>query len=154
MKTNLSMLKAYPIGSIYISTNSISPAFLFGGSWEELKDHATLMTDSSATLGNYSGNNTMSVEQMPNHNHDLGMFVFNGATAHRGYPRYGFGYSTDGGMMAVSDALNESATSEISYGNRATGGGSALLSIPYVSQDVEKNRLIFSGSIFLRRWSE
>lgn len=71
MKTNLSMLKAYPIGSIYISTNNISPAFLFGGSWEELKDHATLMTDSSATLGNYSGNNTMSVEQMPRHVHSL-----------------------------------------------------------------------------------
>lgn len=153
MKTNLSMLKAYPIGSIYISTNNISPAFLFGGSWEELKDHATLMTDSSATLGNYSGNNTMSVEQMPKHNHGLGMFIYNGGNTAVGKARYGFGYSTGGGMMAIRSALDESATSELSYGNRATGG-SALLSIPYVSQDVEKNRLIFSGSIFLRRWSE
>jgi len=123
MKTNLSMLKAYPIGSIYISTNSISPAFLFGGSWEELKDHAILMTDSSATLGAYSGSNTMSVEQMPKHNHDLGMFIYNGGNTAVGKARYGFGYSKVGGTLAVNDALNESATSEISYGNRATGGG-------------------------------
>ena len=27
----------YPIGSIYMSTNSTSPATLFGGTWEQIK---------------------------------------------------------------------------------------------------------------------
>ena len=38
-----SALAAYPIGSIYQSTNSTSPAALFGGSWEEIASERVLM---------------------------------------------------------------------------------------------------------------
>lgn len=30
--------KAYPVGSIYLSVNNTSPATLFGGTWEQIKD--------------------------------------------------------------------------------------------------------------------
>ena len=32
----------YPVGSIYMSVNNVSPATLFGGSWEQLKDRFLL----------------------------------------------------------------------------------------------------------------
>jgi hypothetical protein len=35
-------LSAYPIGSVYISTNSISPASLFGGDWELITSNGFL----------------------------------------------------------------------------------------------------------------
>ena len=43
-----SALAAYPVGSIYQSTNSTSPAALFGGSWEEIASERVLMGASSA----------------------------------------------------------------------------------------------------------
>lgn len=48
MKTNLSSLKSWPIGSIYISVNDTSPAFLFGGSWTALDGGKYMMVKDSA----------------------------------------------------------------------------------------------------------
>ena len=42
-----SALAAYPVGSIYQSTSSTSPAALFGGSWEEIASERVLMGASS-----------------------------------------------------------------------------------------------------------
>lgn len=36
-------LSAYPVGAIYISTSSISPASLFGGTWESIASERVLM---------------------------------------------------------------------------------------------------------------
>ena len=43
-----SALEAYPVGSIYQSTDPTSPAALFGGSWEEIASDRVLMGASSA----------------------------------------------------------------------------------------------------------
>ena len=43
-----SALAAYPVGSIYQSTDPTSPAALFGGSWEEIASDRVLMGASSA----------------------------------------------------------------------------------------------------------
>ena len=32
------LLKAHPVGSIYMSTESTSPTDLFGGTWEQITD--------------------------------------------------------------------------------------------------------------------
>ena len=42
-----SALAAYPVGSIYQSTDPTSPAALFGGSWEEIASERVLMGASS-----------------------------------------------------------------------------------------------------------
>ncbi len=42
-----SALAAYPVGSIYQSTDATSPAALFGGSWEEIASERVLMGASS-----------------------------------------------------------------------------------------------------------
>lgn len=54
----------YPIGSIYMSFNSTSPADLFGGTWEQITDRFLYCADSSGTTG---GSNT--------HQHTYGIKV-------------------------------------------------------------------------------
>lgn len=54
----------YPVGSIYMSVNNISPAILFGGSWEQLKDRFLLGAGDVYTAGNTGGdwNHTHSLD--------------------------------------------------------------------------------------------
>lgn len=72
----------YPIGSIYMSVNSTSPATLFGGTWEQISGRFLYCTNTSKTTGgaesvNYTpaGTNTgtaITVDQMPSHSHLIG----------------------------------------------------------------------------------
>ena len=61
----------YPIGSIYMSVNGISPASQFGGTWEQIKDRFILAAGNSYTAGATGGEAavTLVVNQIPNHNH-------------------------------------------------------------------------------------
>lgn len=63
--------KIYPIGSIYISVNSTSPATLFGGTWEQLKDRFLLSAGNTYTAGSTGGeaNHTLTMDEMPSHSH-------------------------------------------------------------------------------------
>lgn len=66
----------YPIGSIYLSVNSTSPATLFGGSWTQLKDRFLLgagSTYSSRATGG-AATHKLSVAEMPSHAHDTPFF--------------------------------------------------------------------------------
>ena len=65
------ILDIYPVGSIYMSVNSTSPASLFGGTWEQLKDRFLLGAGGSYTAGNTGGaaTHTLTVDEMPSHNH-------------------------------------------------------------------------------------
>ena len=49
------ILKPYPIGSIYMSMSETSPASLFGGTWEQIKDTFLLGAGDSYTLGSTGG---------------------------------------------------------------------------------------------------
>lgn len=66
----------YPIGSIYLSVNSTSPATLFGGSWTQLKDRFLLGSGSTYSSGATGGAAThkLSVAEMPSHAHDTPFF--------------------------------------------------------------------------------
>ena len=48
-------LDAYPIGSIYISRNSTSPATLFGGTWSQITDRFLLACGSTYAAGSTGG---------------------------------------------------------------------------------------------------
>ena len=54
---NYANLMAYPVGSIYISDNSTSPASLFGGTWEQLNGYY-LYFGNGYNKTNYTGKNT------------------------------------------------------------------------------------------------
>lgn len=63
----------YPVGSIYLSTNSTSPQTLFGGAWERLKGGFLYGAVDSYGIGNGTGTNTnshaLTINQMPKHKH-------------------------------------------------------------------------------------
>ena len=67
------MLTIYPVGSIYMSANSISPETLFGGTWEALKDRFLLGAGSTYTAGATGGaaTVTLTTNQIPSHSHAL-----------------------------------------------------------------------------------
>lgn len=67
------LLDIYPIGSIYISVNSTSPASLFGGTWEQLKDRFLLGAGDIYAAGSTGGEatHTLTADEMPNHSHIL-----------------------------------------------------------------------------------
>lgn len=45
----------YPIGSIYLSVNSINPTNFFGGTWEQIKDKFLLSAGDTYTAGSTGG---------------------------------------------------------------------------------------------------
>lgn len=61
----------WPVGSIYISTSSSSPANLLGGTWSKLENRFLLGSSSSYALGGTGGasTHTLTVAQIPSHNH-------------------------------------------------------------------------------------
>ena len=74
----------YPVGSIYLSINNTNPGTLFGGTWEQIKDRFLLAcgstynngsTGGSATHIHSTGNHTLTVDEMPSHNHP-GIFKY------------------------------------------------------------------------------
>lgn len=67
-------LAAYPVGAIYISTVSTSPASLFGGTWEQIKDRFLYSVGDTAFAGQQGGeiSHTLTVNEMPVHYHPLG----------------------------------------------------------------------------------
>ena len=66
----------YPVGSIYMSVNSTSPATLFGGTWERIQGRFLLgaTIDSTAYLPGATGGeveHTLTVAEMPSHWHKI-----------------------------------------------------------------------------------
>lgn len=72
----------YPVGSIYISVISTSPASLFGGAWEQLKDKFLLAAGNAYAAGATGGEAThkLTASEMPSHNH-----VYSNATGVQGH---------------------------------------------------------------------
>lgn len=68
-----SILAAYPVGSIYMSVNDTSPASLFGGTWEQLKDRFLLAAGDAYNAGLTGGEatHTLTIEEMPSHSHKM-----------------------------------------------------------------------------------
>ena len=66
-------LEIFPIGSIYTSINSTSPATLFGGTWEQIQGRFLLSANSSYTAGSTGGaaTITLSTANIPSHNHSV-----------------------------------------------------------------------------------
>ena len=64
----------YPVGSIYTSTNSTSPATRFGGTWVQIKDRFLLAAGDSYAAGGTGGaaTVTLTTANLPSHKHSIG----------------------------------------------------------------------------------
>lgn len=100
-----SILAAYPVGSIYMSVNDTSPASLFGGTWEQLKDRFLLAAGDTYSAGLTGGEatHTLTVDEMPKHSHNLPVDKQYGEAASTEYDRinltsgivYNHGYASN-----------------------------------------------------------
>lgn len=74
----------YPVGSIYMSVNNVSPATFFGGTWEQITDRFLLCAGSNhaagttggaetdqITTGGTVGGHSLTVAEMPSHHHQM-----------------------------------------------------------------------------------
>ena len=72
----------YPVGSVYVSVNSTSPATLFGGTWVQIKDKFLLSAGDTYKAGATGGEAThvLTVDEMPRHNHSIDNMNASGST--------------------------------------------------------------------------
>ena len=62
----------YPVGSIYITTNAISPADSIGGTWEQIENCLLAASgDTYSVAGRFSGSNIISNLAIPDHQHNV-----------------------------------------------------------------------------------
>ena len=63
--------KTYPIGSLFWSKSSTSPASRFGGTWTRVKDVFALAAGSTYAAGKTGGSSThlLATSEIPSHNH-------------------------------------------------------------------------------------
>lgn len=119
----------YPVGSIYWSWSTTSPASLFGGTWTQLKDRFLL--PSNGTVGTNSGSGTINIQ----HSHGSGSLSANGGSINDRADTYGYeptggntsypsGYGAGGGLPGFSHT-NHATTISGSTDN----GGSTSISI-------------------------
>ncbi len=85
----------YPIGSIYMSVNSISPATIFGGTWEQIEDRFLLAAGTTYSAGDTGGSATNSHTHTMAHTHSLGSDGFAKMTIY-----------TDGSRIAYREKAN------------------------------------------------
>lgn len=84
------LLKAYPVGSIYISVDETSPADLFGGTWEQIEGRFLLAAGSAYAAGSTGGEAThkLTVAEIPDHGHSVAVA---GGTSDYGMTRTAIG---------------------------------------------------------------
>ena len=60
----------YPVGSVYMTFDTISPSSIFGGTWEKIEDRFLLGsgTEMLGTIGGNS-NHTLTINELPTHSH-------------------------------------------------------------------------------------
>lgn len=139
MSTFVNLLEVvYPVGSIYCSTSTTSPATNFGGTWASVTD-AFLAAKGpnyiTGSLAAYGGNKAISVSELPSHDHghsDKAVIYDSGWGTHPG---------TDWALPAFggsSSTYNSPFFRDFTYMS-STGGGAKLRSLLLFGQYVAQN---------------
>lgn len=113
-------LRPYPVGAIYMSLDSTSPAILFGGTWERILGRFLLAAYDGA--GYYGGNtggeatHKLTVDEMPSHSHT---------------PKgWAYQVKVDGSSSIVALTSDYTTVDNWSPPTNAVGGGQAHNNMP------------------------
>lgn len=126
----------YPVGAIYISTESTSPATLFGfGTWTRIRDQFLLAAGNTYSSGTTGGASTvtLNINQMPAHTHPHTheMYIYNAGTGHGTWsPSVGRYLVTAGSIAAQDDFKTQWARLAMGSGDGSAGGGAAHNNMP------------------------
>lgn len=133
----------YPIGSIYMSVNNVTPATLFGGTWEQIEDRFLLSAGTTYTAGGTGGaashtpsgtigGHALTVSEIPSHTHTYAKA--NGTTGSHTLtineiPAHAHGQTLaagNGSRSGIRNSYNDEGNSNIYPANTNTydaGGG-------------------------------
>lgn len=141
VNTKATLDDIYPVGSIYISVNSRSPASMFGGTWERIKDRFLLGAGNTYTEiykqnsdGTYSGiggeaKHTLTASEMPSHQH-IETWAGKDGSYYTYEITYNSGSSWGMNITRISSATPANNSGPSYLYTRATGGGSAHNNMP------------------------
>ena len=104
--TNIYPVPYFPIGAIYMSTSSTSPASLVGGTWTQLQDRFLIAAGGSYSLGATGGAATVALttSTIPSHRH--------GTTAY-----YGTSSAAAGKFHAMGDGTTTATVTTAAAGS-------------------------------------
>ena len=123
----------FPIGSIYLSSLSVSPASILGGTWSRISSANLYACDSTIGAGSYGGSKTITENNLPSHVHETKVFVSgSGSETMPPWRMYiGDRWANTGAVRANgSSAVSNCSTGLTSFGNTSAVGGNANY-IPY-----------------------
>ena len=99
----------YPVGSIYMSVNNVSPQYLFGGTWEQIKDTFLLAAGDTYANGSTGGSATVTL-----------------TSAQSGVPAHSHKYNDYNTTYTLKTTNRKPGTSTaVAYGTSLTAGGGA-----------------------------
>lgn len=137
-------LDAHPVGSIYESTDSTSPATLFGGTWEEMEAGLVLVSQGTAksgtvfTAGATGGEekHQLTIGELPSHSHAMKnggehthSITLNGAFGGDGR-NIGTGFWSSGDTQRSWATVTISSSGAHTHTINNTGDGSAHNNLP------------------------
>lgn len=125
----------YPVGSIYMSVNNVSPGtFLPGTSWEQIRDRFLLAAGSTYTAGGTGGSaiTSLAVNNLPSHHHSYTAppsatgshtLTVSEIPAHYHAMRYSTGSTSGAGYAWTGSKYSWTSATESSAGMKGAGGG-------------------------------
>lgn len=116
--SSLILEAVYPVGSIYMSVNSTSPATLFGGTWKAIQGKFLLGAYGNTYKAGSTGGeatHTLTISEMPNHKHSIW-------------------FPNDGGEQGAEIGYPDTGSKNTYYAEASktsgTGGGAAHNNMP------------------------
>lgn len=96
----------YPVGSIYQSTKSTSPAFIIGGAWKQITAKFLLGAGNGYALNSTGGEekHTLTTDEIPAHDHDINLYYHSNGGGNRGVNRSQWSDANDSGERFVAAA--------------------------------------------------
>ena len=129
----------YPVGSIYQSTNSTSPASVVGGTWSAIGGRFLLGANSTYSAGSQDGaaTVTLTVNQMPSHIHSGTRTITSSLSQ-----------NYEGRENLALSGRNVDTTYTFDNWTNSTGGGNHIqichLTLPFIFGD-EQHRCMVGG---------